>query len=44
MTGVCPSVLRMIQNWIIATTAQSQCYQILKKYSKNLCIRDYTPF
>ena len=23
---------------------QSHCYQILKKYLKNLCIRDYIPF
>ena len=43
MTGVFPSVLktaikylflRKIQNQIIATTAQSPCYQVLKKKSK----------
>ena len=35
---------RKIQNQIIATIVQSPCYQILKKYLKNLCIykRFYT--
>ena len=36
-------LLRKVQNYIIATTVQSHCYQILKKFLKNLCIRDYTP-
>ena len=45
MTGAFPSVLKTaevkILNLIIATIVQSPCYQILKKYLKNLCIRDY---
>ena len=28
----------------MGTTIQSQCYQILKKYLKNVCVKDYTPF
>ena len=34
--------LKKIKNQIIATVIQSTCYQILKKFLKNLCIRDYT--
>ena len=36
--------LRKIRNLIIATIAQSPCYQTLKKYLKSLCIRDCIPF
>ena len=54
MTGVFPSVLRTAKVVplfkkdskldLIASIVQSHCYQILKKYLKNLCIRDYILF
>ena len=28
----------------MVTIVQSPCYQILKKYLKNICIKDYIPF
>ena len=54
MTGVFPSIVKTakvvpflieIHNYIKATTVQSPCYQILKKYLKILlCIRTCIPF
>ena len=50
MTGVFPSVLKIAKVVLVfkkdskldySTIVQSPCYQILKKYLKNLCIRDY---
>ena len=36
--------VRKIQNQIIVTIVQSPCNQILKKYLKNLCVKDCIPF
>ena len=46
MTGAFPSVLKTakVVPVFTATISQSPCYQILKKYLKNLCIKDCIPF
>ena len=49
MTGVSPSLLKIakvvpvFKNVFIATIVQSRYYQILKKYLKNLYLRDCIP-
>ena len=37
---VVPAFKKDFQNYIIVTIVQSPCYQILRKYLKNLCIKD----
>ena len=53
MTGVFPWVLKTAKvvpvfkkdpNYVIATIAQYPCYERLKKFLKNLCIRNNIPF
>ena len=49
ITGVFPSALKTAK--VVPVFKKNSkldysnyCYKILKKYLKNLCIRDYTPF